>query len=121
MKKIALTSVVLIAVVTAIFIYSNNTNKQIQTSSLQSKSQLDTAIDSTSHRDTFEYFLSGLEETELDALQDKFIQFNSQRPADSQIDKALFQQYINYKTYLQTLESNASSAEFGLEDLIALN
>ena len=57
----------------------------------------------------------------MDNLQDKFIQFNLQRPADSQIDKVLFQQYINYKTYLQTLESNASSAEFGLEDLIALN
>ena len=121
MKKIVLTLVVLIVVVTAIFIYKNNTNKQIQAKSFQSKSQQDTDIDSTFDRDTFEYFLSGLGEVELDNLQDKFIQFNLQRPADSQIDKALFQQYINYKTYLQTLESNASSAEFGLEDLIALN
>ena len=121
MKKIVLTLVVLIVVVTAIFIYKNNTNKQIQAKSFQSKSQQDTAIDSTFDRDTFEYFLSGLGEVELDSLQDKFIRFNSQRPADSQIDKVLFEQYINYKTYLQTLESNASSAEFGLEDLIALN
>lgn len=121
MKKIVLTLVVLIVVVTAIFIYKNNTNKHIQAKSFQSKSQQDTDIDSTFDRDTFEYFLSGLGEVELDNLQDKFIQFNLQRPADSQIDKALFQQYINYKTYLQTLESNASSAEFGLEDLIALN
>lgn len=121
MKKIVLTLVVLIVVVTAIFIYTDNTNKQMQAQSFQSKSQQDTAIDSTFDRDTFEYFLSGLGEVELDDLQAKFIQFNSQRPADSQIDKALFQQYINYKTYLQTLESNASSDEFGLEDLIALN
>lgn len=121
MKKIVLTLVVLIVVVTAIFIYKNNTNKQIQAKSFQSKSQQDTAIDSKFDRDTFEYFLSGLGEVELDDLQAKFIQFNSQRPTDSQIDKVLFQQYINYKTYLQTLESNASSAEFGLEDLIALN
>jgi lipase chaperone LimK len=121
MKKIVLTLVVLIAVVAALFIYTANTNKQIQVKSFQSKSQQDTAIDSKFDRDTFEYFLSGLGEVELDDLQAKFIQFNSQRPADLQIDKMLFQQYINYKNYLQTLESNASSAEFGLEDLIALN
>ena len=121
MKKIALTSIILIAVVTAIFIYTNNTDKQIQAQSLQSTSQLDTAIDSASARDTFEYFLSGLGEKELDALQAKFMQFNSQRPVDSQIDKALFQQYIHYKTYLQTLESDANSADFGLDDLMALN
>ncbi|SQD77067.1 lipase secretion chaperone [Moritella yayanosii] len=121
MKKIALTSIILIAVVTAIFIDTNNTDKQIQTQSLQSKSQLDTAIDSASARDTFEYFLSGLGEKELNALQAKFMQFNSQRPVDSQIDKALFQQYIHYKTYLQTLESDANSADFGLVDLMALN
>lgn len=126
MNKIAVTLVMSIAVGTAIFAYQWNNEPSLNVErfdvvNVVQQSQQDTSIDAASTRDTFEYFLSGLEDKELGSLQAQFSQFNSQRPADQQIDKALFQQYINYKTYLQTLESDASSAEFGLAELTALN
>ncbi|QUM76810.1 lipase chaperone [Moritella sp. 24] len=126
MNKIAVTSVMLIAVGTAIFTYqwNNGPSLSFEHSDVENtvqQSQQDTSIDATSERDTFEYFLSGVEDKDLGNLQAQFIQFNLLRPADQQIDKVLFQQYINYKTYLQTLESDTNSVEFGLDELTALN
>jgi len=116
----------LIAVGTAIFTYqwNNGPSLSFEHSDVEStvqQSQQDTSIDATSERDTFEYFLSGVEDKDLGNLQAQFIQFNLLRPADQQIDKVLFQQYINYKTYLQTLEPDTNSVEFGLDELTALN
>jgi lipase chaperone LimK len=118
MKKIAFTSVVLIAAVAAIFIYSGTDPEPQQ---LQVSSQQDTQIDTSSSRDTFEYFLSGLGEDELVKLQEKFGQFNQQQSSEQQIDQQLFQQYLNYKYYLQTLEANVEQFSLKLEDLSSIN
>lgn len=101
MKKIAITSVVLIAAVAAIFL---KTESEPEVQHLQVKSQQDTEVDTSSSRDTFEYFLSGMGEAELTNLKDNFSEFNKQRPADQQIDMELFQKYLDYKNHLQTLE-----------------
>lgn len=101
MKKIAITSVVLIAAVAAIFI---KTESEPEIQHLQVKSQQDTEVDTSSSRDTFEYFLSGLGEEELNNLKANFSDFNKQRSVDEQIDMELFQKYLDYKKHLQTLE-----------------
>lgn len=118
MKKIAITSVILIAAVAAIFI---NTETQLDTAQLQVESQQDTEVDTGSSMDTFEYFLGGIGEQELAQLKENFSQFNSQRPAEQQIDPQLFQQYLNYKNYLQTLKSPADDSELTVEALIAID
>jgi lipase chaperone LimK len=118
MKKIAFTSVIIVAAVAAIFIYSGTAPEPQQ---LQVPSQQDTQIDTSSSRDTFEYFLSGLGEDELAKLQEKFGQFNQQRSAEQQIDQLLFQQYLNYKDYLQTLEASTVQYSLKLEDLTSID
>lgn len=118
MKKIALASVVLIAAVIAIFI---NTENQAEITSLQVQSQQDTEIDTASSIDTFEYFLGGIGEQELAQLKENFKQFNQQRSADEQIDEALFQQYLNYKNHLQTLEADIKTDRLQFEDLVLID
>lgn len=110
MKKIALTFLILIVVAGAIFFYVRSTPDSIP---LKAGSQQDTSVDTDSSRDTFEYFLSGLGETDMENLQRNFQAFNQQQPGVDQINEDLFQQYIDYKNYLQTLENGLN--EEGLE------
>lgn len=118
MKKIVFTSVVLVAAVAAIFL---NTETAPEPQQLQVQSQRDTEIDTSSSRDTFEYFLSGLGEDELANLQEKFGQFNQQQSSEQKIDQHLFEQYLNYKNYLQTLDVGSEQYSLKLEDLALID
>ncbi len=123
MKKIALTFLILIAVAGAIFFNVHNAPEPIP---LNVDSQQDTRVDTDSSRDTFEYFLSGLGETDMEKLQHNFKAFNQQQSGVDQIDEDLFQQYIDYKNYLQTLETDLGGmgiSEYSLkpEDLAKLH
>lgn len=121
MNKIAVTLVISIAVGIAIFTYTGNNEQGLDIESIVREPQQDTSIDFTSERDTFEYFLSGLEDKNIENLQAQFHEFNSLNSETEQIDKALFQQYINYKIYLQALSSDTHSETFGFEELTRLN
>ncbi|UTV30235.1 lipase secretion chaperone [Photobacterium atrarenae] len=68
-------------------------------------SQLDTQVDQESSRDTFEYFLSGLGEINLPAVNDHFESYNQSQAAPLQIDEGLFQRFVDYKAALQSLDS----------------
>lgn len=121
MNKIAVTLVMSIAVGTAIFTYTGNNEQKLNVDSMARLPQQDTSVDVTSKIDTFDYFLSGLDNKNKDNLQAQFMEFNAHNSTAGQLDKALFQQYINYKTYLQTLAFDTNSIEFGLDELTALN
>ncbi|UXI03928.1 lipase secretion chaperone [Photobacterium sp. TY1-4] len=66
-------------------------------------SQLDTQVDRESSRDTFEYFLSGLGEVNLPAISDHLESYNQAQATSHQLDESLFQQFVDYKAALQTL------------------
>jgi lipase chaperone LimK len=76
---------------------------------IKTASQNDTNIDVDSNRDTFEYFLSGLGEKDIDTLKKNFTVFNEQQNHTVKIDEALFQQYIDYKAALFALERSTST------------
>ncbi|MGF1868789.1 lipase secretion chaperone [Photobacterium indicum] len=78
-------------------------------SAIKATSQNDTNIDVDSNRDTFEYFLSGLGEKDIDTLKKNFAEFNEQQNPTVKIDEALFQQYIDYKAALFALERTTSN------------
>lgn len=78
-------------------------------SAIKVASQNDTNIDVDSNRDTFEYFLSGLGEKDIETLKENFTSFNEQQNRTVKIDEALFQQYIDYKTALFALERSTSN------------
>lgn len=101
MKKTALA--LFCVVVAAGAVYYNHTSTSDEPIN-QVASQQDTRVDTESSRDTFEYFLSGLGEADLNTLKDNFYTYNSEQANAYQIDKGLFQRFINYKAALQDLE-----------------
>lgn len=78
-------------------------------SAIKTASQNDTNIDVDSNRDTFEYFLSGLGEKDIETLKKNFTAFNEQQNRTVKIDEALFQQYIDYKAALFVLERSTNN------------
>ncbi|MEH6534452.1 MAG: lipase secretion chaperone [Photobacterium frigidiphilum] len=93
----------------------STTSTSMQTPpAIKTASQNDTNIDVDSNRDTFEYFLSGLGEKDIDTLKKNFTAFNEQQNRTVKIDEALFQQYIDYKAALFTLERTTSNGEISV-------
>lgn len=123
MKKTALKiSVVLSTCIAGICIFAAvilnlNTDKAVPLlttsmpapSAIKATSQNDTNVDIDSNRDTFEYFLSGLGEKDIETLKKNFTAFNEQQNRTVKIEEALFQQYIDYKTALFALERSTST------------
>lgn len=101
MKKTALA--LFCVVVAAGAVYYNHTSTS-DDPIIQVASQQDTRVDTESSRDTFEYFLSGLGEADINTLKDNFYTYNSEQANAYQIDKGLFQRFINYRAALQDLE-----------------
>ncbi|MGF1874587.1 lipase secretion chaperone [Photobacterium frigidiphilum] len=88
----------------------STTSTSMQTpSAIKTASQNDTNVDVDSNRDTFEYFLSGLGEKDIDTLKKNFTAFNEQQNRTVKIDEELFQQYIDYKAALFALERSTSN------------
>ncbi|MEJ2765019.1 lipase secretion chaperone [Photobacterium sp. MCCC 1A19761] len=98
MKKTVLA--VLGVVVTAGAVTDNRFSDE---SPILAASQLDTQVDRETSRDTFEYFLSGLGEINLPAISDHLESYNQTQATSHQLDEALFQQFVDYKAALQTL------------------
>ncbi|MGF1790788.1 lipase secretion chaperone [Photobacterium profundum] len=88
-------------------------------SAIKTGSQNDTNVDIDSNRDTFEYFLSGLGEKDIEALKKNFAEFNEQQNYTVKIDEALFQQYIDYKAALFTLERTTSNGEISVNSQLS--
>ncbi|MCW8329988.1 lipase chaperone [Photobacterium sp. SDRW27] len=117
MKKIALVLLCVVGTACAVFYYHIMTTDE---SDIQVASQQDTKIDNESSRDTFEYFLSGFGEADLDTLKQHFQTYNDQQANAYQLDTDLFEKLIQYKAALQTLEPLAFE-QLDIDSLQQLN
>ncbi|ELR65532.1 lipase chaperone [Photobacterium marinum] len=117
MKKIALVILGLVGAAGAVFYFHTGTTDE---PTIQVASQQDTKIDSESSRDTFDYFLSGLGEADLETLKQHFESYNNQQTDAFQLDTELFEKFIRYKTALQTLEPSTFD-QLNLDSLRQLN
>ncbi|USD33499.1 MULTISPECIES: lipase secretion chaperone [Vibrio] len=117
MKKTALITTMMIALMSLGAVYFINQGSEEITN--QSQSQRDTQIDTSSSRDLFDYALSSLGEQQLDQIKARI----QSLPKDQQglvVDEALFETYLQYKTELETLES-ITSQQITLTDLEQLH
>ncbi|WP_299012933.1 lipase secretion chaperone [uncultured Photobacterium sp.] len=101
MKKIAFVLLCIAGTAGAVFYYHTITTDE---PAIQVASQQDTKVDTESSRDTFEYFLSGLGEADLNTLKQHFQSYNNQQAEAYRHNKHLFEKFIQYKTALQALE-----------------
>lgn len=88
---------------------------------LQAPSQQDTEVDQASLRDTFDYFLSGFDDSTMDIEQLKtrvreFMARNHERYRPEHYD--LFEQYLLYKELLMSIEVEQA---LSLDDLIRID
>ncbi|GAB3526638.1 lipase secretion chaperone [Photobacterium alginatilyticum] len=104
MKKTVLALVCIIVTASAVYYSRISTSDKPM---IQAASQLDTKVDTDSSRDTFEYFLSGLGEINLNTLKDNFESYNEEQASAYQLDEDLFQRFINYRAALEHIDSNA--------------
>lgn len=104
MKKTVLAFICIIVTASAVYYSRISTSDEPM---IQAASQLDTKVDTDSSRDTFEYFLSGLGEINLNTLKDNFENYNEEQASAYQLDEDLFQRFINYRAALEQIDSNA--------------
>ncbi|OLQ81696.1 hypothetical protein BIT28_02230 [Photobacterium proteolyticum] len=104
MKKAVLAFVCIIVTASAVYYSRIPTSDEPM---IQVASQLDTKVDKDSSRDTFEYFLSGLGEANLDTLKHNFENYNEEQANAYKLDDDLFQRFINYRAALEHIDSNA--------------
>ncbi|MCG7588088.1 lipase secretion chaperone [Photobacterium sp. OFAV2-7] len=103
MKKTVLAFVCIIVTASAVYYSRIPTSDEPM---IQVASQLDTKVDKDSSRDTFEYFLSGLGEANLDTLKHNFENYNEEQASAYKLDEDLFQRFINYRATLEHIDSN---------------
>ncbi|MGF1739883.1 lipase chaperone [Vibrio profundum] len=104
MRKAALSVLLIIGVTGAALLYRHSTSeKQSLPKLTQAHSQQDTHVDTSSVRDTFEYFLTELGEADLNTIKQRFDTFNHNAHNQDELD--LFKRYIAYRSALQSINS----------------
>ncbi|WP_330959963.1 lipase secretion chaperone [Photobacterium sp. 53610] len=101
MKKTVLSLICVVLTAGAVYTYNSQTSEPTVT---QVPSQQDTQIDTDSARDTFDYFLSGLGEADVDTLREHFRSYNAQQATAYQFDEDLFERFIQYRAALRDLD-----------------
>ncbi|WP_051287897.1 lipase secretion chaperone [Photobacterium halotolerans] len=100
MKKTVLSLIGVAAAASAVCFYYPTTS---DAPAIQVPSQQDTKVDTYSSRDTFDYFLSGLGEADLETLKTHFNTYNAGQPEAYQLDNDLFERFIQYRAALSNL------------------
>ena len=101
MKKTVLSLLCIVGVACAVYF---NLESPTKITEVQVHSQQDTDIDKDSARDTFDYFLAGLGEEDLDTLEANFLRFNHNQANAYQLDENLFKRFVEYRAALVDLE-----------------
>ncbi|KDM89650.1 lipase secretion chaperone [Photobacterium galatheae] len=101
MKKTVLSLICVVLTAGAVYTYNSQTSEPTV---IQVPSQQDTQVDTDSARDTFDYFLSGLGEADIDTLRENFKNYNAQQATAYQFDEDLFERFIQYRTALRDLD-----------------
>ncbi|MCZ2370104.1 lipase secretion chaperone [Vibrio diabolicus] len=119
MKKVALTTFILLSIfgVGALSLFQSD--KQQEITSSHSQSQQDIAADVSSPKDFFEYSLSRLGEEDLDTIKAE-VNDDTLAKQTLNIDAKLFQTYLSYKQALSALEPFEHN-QLTIEQLTMLN
>ncbi|UIP29986.1 MULTISPECIES: lipase secretion chaperone [Photobacterium] len=100
MKKTVLSLIGVVAAASAVCFYDPTIS---DAPAIQVPSQQDTKVDTYSSRDTFDYFLSGLGEADLETLKAHFNTYNAGQPNAYQLDNDLFERFIQYRMALSNI------------------
>ena len=119
MKKVALTTFILLSIFGVGALSLLQSDKQQETTSNHSQSQQDIAADVSSPKDFFEYSLSRLGEEDLDTIKAE-VNDDTLAKQTLNIDTKLFQTYLSYKQALSALEPFEHN-QLTLEQLTMLN
>ncbi|HHX8696229.1 lipase secretion chaperone [Vibrio sp. V43_P6S15P86] len=119
MKKVALTTFILLSIFGVGALSLLQSDKQQETTSNHSQSQQDIAADVSSPKDFFEYSLSRLGEEDLDTIKAE-VNDDTLAKQTLNIDAKLFQTYLSYKQALSALEPFEHN-QLMLEQLTMLN
>lgn len=119
MKKVALTTFILLSMFGVGALSLLQSDKQQETTSNHSQSQQDIASDVSSPKDFFEYSLSRLGEEDLDTIKAE-VNDDTLAKQTLNIDAKLFQTYLSYKQALSALEPFEHN-QLTIEQLTMLN
>ncbi|HHF2875652.1 TPA: lipase secretion chaperone [Vibrio diabolicus] len=119
MKKVALTTFILLSMFGVGALSLLQSDKQQETTSNHSQSQQDIAADVSSPKDFFEYSLSRLGEEDLDTIKAE-VNDDTLAKQTLNIDAKLFQTYLSYKQALSALEPFEHN-QLTIEQLTMLN
>ncbi|MGY5728204.1 lipase secretion chaperone [Vibrio chemaguriensis] len=119
MKKVALTTFILLSIFGVGALSLLQSDKQQEIASNHSQSQQDIAADVSSPKDFFEYSLSRLGEEDLDTIKAE-VNDDTLAKQTLNIDAKLFQTYLSYKQALSALEP-FEHKHLMLEQLTMLN
>lgn len=119
MKKVALTTFILLSIFGVGALSLLQSDKQQEIASNHSPSQQDIAADVSSPKDFFEYSLSRLGEEDLDTIKAE-VNDDTLAKQTLNIDAKLFQTYLSYKQALSALEPFDHN-QLTLEQLTMLN
>ncbi|MCR9609744.1 lipase secretion chaperone [Vibrio alginolyticus] len=119
MKKVALTTFILLSMFGVGALSLLQSDKQQEIASNHSQSQQDIAADVSSPKDFFEYSLSRLGEEDLDTIKAE-VNDDTLAKQTLNIDAQLFQTYLSYKQALSALEPFEHN-HLTLEQLTTLN
>ncbi|MCK8063916.1 lipase secretion chaperone [Vibrio sp. 1CM7H] len=119
MKKVALTTFILLSMFGVGALSLLQSDKQQEITSSHSQSQQDIAADVSSPKDFFEYSLSRLGEEDLDTIKAE-VNDDTLAKQTLNIDAKLFQTYLSYKQALSALEP-FEHKHLALEQLTMLN
>ncbi|MFH0234817.1 lipase secretion chaperone [Vibrio diabolicus] len=119
MKKVALTTFILLSIFGVGALSLLQSDKQQEIASNHSPSQQDIAADVSSPKDFFEYSLSRLGEEDLDTIKAE-VNDDTLAKQTLNIDAQLFQTYLSYKQALSALEPFEHN-QLTIEQLTMLN
>ncbi|MGY5821851.1 lipase secretion chaperone [Vibrio chemaguriensis] len=119
MKKVALTTFILLSMFGVGALSLLQSDKQQEITSSHSQSQQDIAADVSSPKDFFEYSLSRLGEEDLDTIKAE-VNDDTLAKQTLNIDAKLFQTYLSYKQALSALEPFEHN-QLTIEQLTMLN
>ncbi|MCS0445199.1 lipase secretion chaperone [Vibrio diabolicus] len=119
MKKVALTTFILLSIFGVGALSLLQSDKQQEITSSHSQSQQDIAADVSSPKDFFEYSLSRLGEEDLDTIKAE-VNDDTLAKQTLNIDAKLFQTYLSYKQALSALEPFEHN-QLTIEQLTMLN
>ena len=119
MKKVALTTFILLSIFSVGALSLLQSDKQQEIASNHSQSQQDIAADVSSPKDFFEYSLSRLGEEDLDTIKAE-VNDDTLAKQTLNIDAKLFQTYLSYKQALSALEPFDHN-QLTIEQLTMLN